>query len=103
MAINLQVDSDSVKRTSSRVPGGSVDQPVLYDVPFDVPPEPGVAFEEQAVHDLGQFESFGSRAAEVLAPLVPDPLLGDVLAAGGGPVSCYRQAGVGACRSRGTS
>ena len=76
VAINLQVDSDSVKRTSSRVPGGSVDQPVLYDVPFDVSPLPGVAFEEQSIHDVRQFESFGARAEEFLGPLVPDSLLG---------------------------
>jgi hypothetical protein len=75
MAVNLLIDSDAVRSTSSRVPGGSLHQPTLASVPFDVPPDPGIAYEECAIQDQELLASFGARAAEVIAPLVPAPLL----------------------------
>jgi hypothetical protein len=77
VAINLLIDSDAVRTTSSRVPGGSLQQPTLASVPFDAPPDAGIPYEECAVHDRDVLASFGRRAAETIAPLVPNPLVGD--------------------------
>jgi hypothetical protein len=44
-------------------------------IPFDRP-EPRVPYEERRVAERHQFEDFGRRAGETIAPLVGDPLLG---------------------------
>ncbi|MCE9546525.1 MAG: hypothetical protein K8T25_13545 [Planctomycetia bacterium] len=75
VAINLLVDSDAVKKTSSRVPSGNIVQPALLDVPFDVMPEANTPYEERKILDWPTFETFGSRAAAEIAPLIPDTLL----------------------------
>lgn len=74
VAINLIVDSDTIKSSSLRVPTGSADNPQLSLVPFDRP-GPVVPFEERSVLDAETFRTFGRRAAEQIAPLVPDPLV----------------------------
>ncbi len=73
-AINLIVDSDSMKGVSMGVPGGSVQQPHLAAVPLDEAGPP-IPYEERPIVDHGLLESFGRRAAEELRPFVPHPLL----------------------------
>ena len=75
VAINLLIDSDAVRSTSSRVPGGALDQPTLSSIPFDAPPDPGVPYEECPIRDRSLLESFGARAADAIAPLVAEPLV----------------------------
>jgi len=74
IGVNLVIDSDTLKQAALRVPGGSVESPVVESVPFDRPTEE-IPFEERAIVDRELLASFGQRAAKVLAPLVPDPLL----------------------------
>ncbi len=74
VAVNLLIDSDTVKHTSLPVPGGSVSQPQTEGIPFDVP-EPCVAYESRRIVDRDLFSSFGRRVKEQIAPLVADPLI----------------------------
>jgi hypothetical protein len=68
------VDSDTIKRASLRVPGGSVREPKATDVRFDQG-GPEIPYEERLVLDRSTFESFGRRVASQLQPLVPNPLI----------------------------
>ncbi len=74
VAINLLIDSDTVKTASLRVPGGSVAKPQVAAVPLD---RGGtvVPYEERRIIDRQVFADFGRRAAEQMAPLVADPLV----------------------------
>jgi hypothetical protein len=74
VAINLLVDSDVVKSTSIRVPGGSLERPASVQVSFDAPSHP-IPFEERNIIDPRQFDSFGERVRRELGALVRDPLL----------------------------
>lgn len=74
IAVNLIVDSDTIKTSALRVPGGSIDRPHVALVPFDQP-GPVIPFEERRILDPSTFREFGSRAAAQIAPLVPDPLV----------------------------
>lgn len=74
-ALNLVVDIDRCARTSVPVPVGTPREARLEHVPFDAD-GPEIAWEERAVLDRSCFESFGTRAADLLAPLVPDAVLG---------------------------
>lgn len=74
VAVNLIVDSDTIKRTSVRVPAGSVAAPRTQNVSFDAPGEQ-VPFEERAPIDWSQLESFGQRVAEQIRPLVKSPVI----------------------------
>ena len=76
VGVNLVIDSDTLKQAALRVPGGSVESPVVESVPFDRPTEE-IPFEERSIVDRQLLASFGQRAAEVLAPLVPNPLVRD--------------------------
>ncbi len=65
LAINLVIDSDTLKHSAIRVPGGSKDEPHVSIVPFDVagPPWP---LEERPVlvgQPLGNCWANGGRAA----------------------------------------
>lgn len=75
-AVNLLIDSDTVKSTSLRVPGGSLREPRLELIPLDAPGLP-VPYEQRRVQDPDTFADFGRRAAERIAPLVPDPMVTD--------------------------
>ena len=76
-AVNLVIDSDTLKQAALRVPGGSVQSPLVESVPFDQPTDE-IPFEERTIVDHAMLASFGRRAGDVLAPLVPDPLLEDL-------------------------
>jgi len=76
VAVNLAIDSDTIKTASLRVPTGAVEQPRAESVSFD---QPGaeIPYEERHIVDRACLESFGERASKTLAPLVRDPLLRD--------------------------
>jgi hypothetical protein len=74
VAVNLVIDSDTIKSSSLRVPAGSVERPMVDGVLFDRPSEE-IPFRQRPILDRTLFESFGRRAAERIAPLVADPLL----------------------------
>jgi hypothetical protein len=74
-AINLLIDNDSVRNTTVRVPGGSVDDPVVSSIALDAI-GPVVPYEVRAIHDADLFDSFGKRAGRAIEPLVQRPLLG---------------------------
>ena len=73
-AVNLIIDSDNVKSTDLRVPGGTVDRPQVEMIPFDRT-EPAIPYEERQIVDRELFAAFGRRATERIRSLVPDPLL----------------------------
>ncbi len=81
VAVNLVIDSDTIKSSALRVPGGSVAEPTVEAVAFDRP-SPEIPFQARAIQDPALFASFGSRAAARLAPLVPSPLVRRILASG---------------------
>jgi hypothetical protein len=73
-AVNLVIDSDTMRTHALRVPGGSAAQPHVARVPLDEP-GPAIPFEERRILDRRTFADFGRRAAEQIAPLVPDPIV----------------------------
>lgn len=76
IAVNLVIDSDTMKSHTVRVPGGSLAEPRASMIPLD---DPGsvVPFEERPIANRSLFDSFGERARQHLAGLIPDPLLRD--------------------------
>jgi len=73
-AVNLVVDTDRCARTTVGVPVGTPRDARLEHVPFDAPAAE-MAWEERGIVDRDCFEAFGERAADLLAPLVPDAIL----------------------------
>lgn len=76
VAVNLVVDSDTIKASSLRVPTGSPAQPTVEAVLFDRPTT-AVPFEERRINDRALFDTFAGRAAGKLAAFVRDPLVKD--------------------------
>jgi hypothetical protein len=74
LAINLVIDSDTIKTASLRVPSGTIAQPVVESVSFDRQTAP-IPYEARRVVDRDCLASFGQRAAEAVSPLVPDPFV----------------------------
>lgn len=75
VAVNLQIDSDAMKTASIRVLTSSQEQPRLESVMFDRGTPADTPFEQHAIVDRECFESFGTRAANQLQPLISQPLL----------------------------
>lgn len=75
-AINLLVDSDTLKRTTIRVPTGSVQRPRVEEIQFDTP-GPEIAYEQRTIADRALWNSFGDRVREQLSPLISDPLIAE--------------------------
>jgi hypothetical protein len=73
-AINLVVDTDRCTHAAVGVPVGRPDDAHLESVSFDAGTEE-MAWEERPVVDTATFATFGERAAGLLRPLVPDPIL----------------------------
>jgi hypothetical protein len=73
-AINLLIDSDTVRTTACRVPSGSASEPAVESIDYDQP-GPAIPHEERRILDGALFADFGRRAAAAIAPLVPEPLL----------------------------
>jgi hypothetical protein len=81
VAVNLVIDSDTMKSAALPTPGGSPADPRREAVLFDRPATrstgcPGMPFEERRILDTDLFSGFGRRVARRIAPLVPDPLIG---------------------------
>ena len=76
VAISLVIDSDLCRSTSILVPTGSVAEPRCDQVPYDgaLAQTP---WEERRLADRATWQSFGTRAAQTLAPLVPAPLVSE--------------------------
>jgi hypothetical protein len=74
VGINLVVDTDTARSSAALVPGGSASAPVVANVPYDAALAE-MPYEERRIADFGLLASFRQRAAERLAPLVPDPLV----------------------------
>ncbi len=75
-AVNLIVDSDTVKSAALRVPGGTASAPSTEMVPLDRT-EPSLPYEDRRIEDREVFTDFGRRAAQRIEPLVPDPMVRD--------------------------
>ena len=73
-ALNIVVDSDRCARATVAVPVGTPREARLEHVPFDAA-APEMPWEERGILDEDCFDSFGDRASDVLAPLVPDCIL----------------------------
>lgn len=74
VAVNLVIDSDTMKSEGVRVPGGTAAEPEATLLPLD-DPRPILPFEERRIANPAVFDGFGPRAAELMARLVPDPLI----------------------------
>jgi hypothetical protein len=73
-AVNLVIDSDTIKSASIRVPGGSLSSPTVQSIAYDAPGE-AIPFEERPILDREALGSFGHRVAEFIAPVVREPLV----------------------------
>ncbi|NLX99253.1 MAG: hypothetical protein GXY83_24210 [Rhodopirellula sp.] len=73
-AVNLVIDSDTIKSAAIQVPAGSVEHPRLTSLEFDRP-GPAIPYEERPILDREVFASFGRRVAEHMRGLVRDPLI----------------------------
>jgi hypothetical protein len=73
-AVNLIIDSDTMKEHALRVPGGTPAQPHLATLPLDRP-GPRIPFEERRILEPQVLADFGRRAAGQIAGLVSDPLV----------------------------
>lgn len=74
LAINLSIDSDTIKVVDVLVPGGSLSQPRVKPIALDRA-GPIVPFEERRLESLDVFREFGRRAQEHVKAIVPDPLV----------------------------
>ncbi len=74
VSINLLVDSDLCRTTSIRIPTGDSQDPRVESIAYDqtIAEQP---YEERPIVDRATWNSFGSRAAEVIKPLVNQPLV----------------------------
>jgi len=73
-AVQILIDTDTVKTPSIRVPTGSVDAPRVEAVPLDMPTA-DVPYEVRSVKDRAMLAGFPGRVAETLGGLVADPLV----------------------------
>lgn len=74
VAVNLLIDSDTIKTASIRAPSGSIRQPTLETIPFDRPGDE-IPFEQRRIEDAELFRRFGDEAKRAIAPFVADPLV----------------------------
>ena len=74
VAVNLAIDSDTIKDASLRVPSGTIAEPVVESVPLDRQTAE-IPYEARRIVDRDCLESFGQRAAETIRPLVRDPFV----------------------------
>lgn len=74
IAVNLVIDCDRCQRAAVDVPVGTPADAHFESVAFDGD-APAMAWEERGVVDQDCFKSFGTRAADALAPLVSEPIV----------------------------
>jgi hypothetical protein len=75
VGVHLLIDNDAVRKTTLQVPSGSAQRAAVQAVPIDRPAAEA-PFEARRILDRELFASFGSRVQSVLAPLVPDSMIG---------------------------
>lgn len=73
-AVNLVIDTDTMKDAALRVPGGTVEQPQARTIAFD-DAAGEMPFARRRIRNRRVFEEFGRTAGDWLRPLVSDPLL----------------------------
>jgi len=73
-AVSLVIDNDLCRIPAVRVPTGTAQQPRVVDVPFDQTLT-AMPYEQRGIADPATWNSFGERATQMIAPLVPNPLL----------------------------
>lgn len=73
-AVNLLVDSDTLRGAALRVPSGSVEAPRIVEVAYDRATAE-IPYEERAIGDRALLASFGERVAAEIASLVRDPFV----------------------------
>jgi hypothetical protein len=73
VSLHLIVDNDTVKRTTVRVPTGSLTEPSIVHVPLDRW-QGEIPYEQYEVADEAVFASFGQRVAEAVRTLGIEPL-----------------------------
>jgi hypothetical protein len=76
VAVNLAIDSDTIKSASLRVPAGTPEAPWAEGVPFDRQTAE-IPYEERSIIDRECLNSFGRRAAETIGRLVREPFVRD--------------------------
>jgi hypothetical protein len=74
VGIHLLIDSDTCRSASIRVPTGSVQEPGIEAVAYDEPMAE-VPHEERMIRDAETFGTFAERAALLVRPFVPEPLV----------------------------
>ncbi len=73
-AVNLLIDNDSLRSTSVRVPGGSVQDPIVSSIAIDASAPP-IPYESRSIIDPALFSHFGQRVAKTIAPLIKNPII----------------------------
>ena len=61
VAVNLVIDSDTIKHVSLRVPGGSREAPIVESLAFDAASDE-IPYEERDIEDRNMLAGFGARA-----------------------------------------
>jgi hypothetical protein len=67
-AVNLVIDSDTVKQAAVPLPTGTVRRPVVRAVAYDAD-VPEIPFEDRPIFDQDVWRTFGERATEAVGPL----------------------------------
>lgn len=75
-AVNLVIDSDTIKEAALRVPSGTVEEPVRQTLPFDEATAE-IPYEHRSLQNPELFADFGRQAQQAMRSLVPDPLIGE--------------------------
>lgn len=76
VAVNLVIDSDTIKEATLKVPSGSVLDPVRLSLPFD-DATGEIPYEHRPVQNRELFADFGRQAQQAIRSLVPDPLIAE--------------------------
>ena len=73
-AVNLVIDSDTIKTAFVRVPTGTPSEPRTVSVPYDHG-SPEIPHEERTILDGSLLATFAERVNNTIEPLVSDPLV----------------------------
>jgi hypothetical protein len=76
-AVNLVIDNDAAAAPALRVPAGSLEDPRLESIPYDLPAL-HVPYEERTIVDESVFRSFGRRVQATIRPFVSHPIIDDL-------------------------
>jgi hypothetical protein len=74
IAINLIIDNDLSAVAAIRVPGGTVEEPFVETVAYDLGANE-IPFEERAILDREKFNTFADRVVQTIGPLVANPVV----------------------------